>query len=318
MLAYCTQGLPINARWYITLDKGKGKRKRTQQPNSHHSPVISPAEDLLEGSSEVIIEDGVYNGIEGTVAVAEPEEKLEKWFWHAFFAKRRQRVGEEKREPADDEHAYDHRQDEREALFPVLAALPPAGLGGLKDLALVAVPRFDLAPLSLSFGALLLEGARVGDLVVRGGRFLHVLIRFRVGIPIEFLIGIPLQIILLLAHFLYHPVPRWRSGSLLGDLVNSDIHEDHDDARQEKRANGRGNDVPFFFVDFAGVPLYLLHGYQRREGDHGGDDPNYKNNALDSLRCALEVVLDGLRDRPVPVQTDGAQVSDGGCAEENV
>lgn len=130
------------------MDKGKEKK---QQPNSHHSPVISPAEDLLERSSEVIIEDGVYNGIKGAVAVAEPEEKLEKRFWHAFFAKRRQRVGEEKREPADDKHTYDHRQDEREALFPVLAALPPAGLGGLKDLALVTVPRFHLAQLSLSF-----------------------------------------------------------------------------------------------------------------------------------------------------------------------
>lgn len=130
--------------------------------------------------------------------------------------------------------------------------------------------------------------------------------------------GLLLQLVLLLAWFLYPPVPRRRSGSLLGDLVDSDVHKDHDDARQEKRPDGRGNNVPFFSVYITDVPLLLLHGYKRREGDHGSNDPNNNNDALDSLRCALEVVLNGLRDRPVPVQTNGAQVSDRGRAEENV
>lgn len=126
------------------------KERGKNAAHLHHSPVISPAEDLFEGSSEVIIEYGVYNGIEGAVAVAEPEEELEKRSGHAALAKRRQRVGEEKWEPADDEHPYDHRQDKSETLFSVLTALPPAGLGGLAGLMLVAVPWFDLAQLGLS------------------------------------------------------------------------------------------------------------------------------------------------------------------------
>lgn len=45
---------------------------------SYVSPGVSPAQYLFERPAKVIVEDGVNDWVQSTVAVAEPEEELEQ------------------------------------------------------------------------------------------------------------------------------------------------------------------------------------------------------------------------------------------------
>lgn len=79
------------------------------------------AENSFKGSAEVFVEDGVDDGVEAAVAVADPEKEREDRLGQLarFGTHGLQAVGKEEREPADDEHADHHRQHEGETLFPV-------------------------------------------------------------------------------------------------------------------------------------------------------------------------------------------------------
>lgn len=71
---------------------------------SHDAFSVPTAEDLLEGASEVVVEDGVDNRVQRAVAVAEPEEEVEELAGHRA-ADRYERVGEKERKPTHHEHA---------------------------------------------------------------------------------------------------------------------------------------------------------------------------------------------------------------------
>ena len=316
---------------------------------SHHSPPVTPAQNLLERPSEIVVEYGIDDGVQGTVAVTEPEEELKECDGNtAGLAQGRQRVGEEEGKPADDEHPDDHGQHEGEALLAVLPTLPAAPFDALPSLQLgEVVSRLDLAYLGLAFGFFFLHGAGVAHLVVRGGRLLHVHtvdLAFVLPHHHHLLLGLwlpiqPLMVwfmafattnttrwahdaILLLVGLLLLAIPWGGPGPLFGNLVDADVDQDHDDAGQEEGADAGGDDVPPLLVDLAHGPLFvgvlLLHGDQGWEGDDGGDDPHDEDDAFDPAGRALEVVFDGLGDGPVAVQADGTQVSYGRCAEENI
>ncbi len=85
------------------------------------------AEDLLEGPSEVAVEDGVDGWVEGAVTVANPEEELKERIGdltrvptHAVQA-----VAKEKGEPAHNKHPHDDSQDECKPFLPGLRDLLP-------------------------------------------------------------------------------------------------------------------------------------------------------------------------------------------------
>lgn len=84
---------------------------------------MSFKQNLLEGLPEVSVEDGVYDGVQAAVAVADPEEQVEERVGDGavLSADGVQTVREEKREPAEDEHPHHHGQNEREALLPHLS-----------------------------------------------------------------------------------------------------------------------------------------------------------------------------------------------------
>jgi len=86
------------------------------------SSVCRPkaAEDLLEGASEILVEDRVDHGVQTAVAIAKPEEEFEQSFGNvaAFATDGDQAVGEEERKPAQYEDTHDHCEYKREALFP--------------------------------------------------------------------------------------------------------------------------------------------------------------------------------------------------------
>lgn len=85
------------------------------------------AEDLLKGSPEVPVEDGVDGRVQGAVTVADPEEEFKERVWDltGVPAHTVQAVAEEEGEPAHDKHPHDHSQDECEPLLPGLGHLFP-------------------------------------------------------------------------------------------------------------------------------------------------------------------------------------------------
>ena len=89
------------------------------------APSPPSEEDVLERAPEVLVEDGVDDRVERAVAVADPEEELEERAGHlaGLAADAVQTVGEEEGEPAEHEHAHDHRQHEGEALLTRLGHL---------------------------------------------------------------------------------------------------------------------------------------------------------------------------------------------------
>lgn len=101
-------------------------------------PLPGLAQDLLKSSPEVLIEYSVDDGVEGAVAVTDPEEKLEKGFMDGagLPADPMQAVAEEERKPADHKHPHDHRQHKSEPLLTCLGnffsrnGVPPFSPGG--------------------------------------------------------------------------------------------------------------------------------------------------------------------------------------------
>lgn len=64
-------------------------------------------ENSLEGLAKLRVEDGVDDGVEGGVGVAQPRENLEGDVWDARLAEGRHDVDAEERHPADQEHSHD-------------------------------------------------------------------------------------------------------------------------------------------------------------------------------------------------------------------
>lgn len=81
----------------------------------------------LEGPPEVFVEDGINDGVETRVTVANPEEEFEQRIRYAasLGAHSLQRVRKEKGEPADDKHPHYYSQNKREPLLPVHHGLTP-------------------------------------------------------------------------------------------------------------------------------------------------------------------------------------------------
>ncbi|KFV41680.1 hypothetical protein N341_03426, partial [Tyto alba] len=50
-------------------------------PSNNPFPLY-PAEDPFEGPSEVMVENGIDDGVQGAIAVTEPEEELEEGVGH--------------------------------------------------------------------------------------------------------------------------------------------------------------------------------------------------------------------------------------------
>ena len=81
-------------------------------------------EDLLKGQPEVQIEDGIDDGVEGAVGVAEPGEYFEDDGRDAGLAESGHDVDAEERDPADQEDAHDDAQrDGRLVVRDVVAVL---------------------------------------------------------------------------------------------------------------------------------------------------------------------------------------------------
>lgn len=78
------------------------------------------AQDPSEGTTKVLVEDGVDDRVQRAVAVADPEEELEEAMGHlaVLRADGTQAIAEEEGEPAEHKHANDHSQHEREPLLP--------------------------------------------------------------------------------------------------------------------------------------------------------------------------------------------------------
>lgn len=66
------------------------------------------ADYLLEGETKVLAEEGVDAGIDGGVAVAQPEEYTEYRRMNAVRAKSSHEVHREERQPAEDETTHDY------------------------------------------------------------------------------------------------------------------------------------------------------------------------------------------------------------------
>ena len=73
------------------------------------APLVT-GQDLLEGQPEFQVEDGVDDGIEGRVGIAEPGEKLEDDGRDAGFAKRCDDVDAKEGHPTDEKNAHDDAQ----------------------------------------------------------------------------------------------------------------------------------------------------------------------------------------------------------------
>lgn len=260
-----------------------------------------------------MVEHGVYNRVERAVAVTQPEEHLKHRCGDvAGAAQGGERVCEEKGEPAEDKHSHDHGQDKGEAPLSVLPAFP-AGCSGT---GLHVRPRWSLSGLRLGhFGRphppLLHQGTKDGLVPVGRRRlFLHVQL---VDLSLS-----RFSLFLFRVATLSLPRARRLPRSLLGDLIDSDIHRDDDDAGCEERGDAGEYDVPALLVDLAHVRVVLFHGDERGEGNDGGQHPNDEDGAFNPAWRPPQVVLDGLGDGPVSVQADGAQVDDGRGAEEHV
>lgn len=88
------------------------------------------AKDPSEGTAKVLVEDGVDDGVQRAVAVADPEKELEEAVGHlaVLGADGTQAVAEEEGEPAEHEDANDHGQHEGEPLLPSQLCPPPPPL----------------------------------------------------------------------------------------------------------------------------------------------------------------------------------------------
>jgi len=126
-------------------------------------------------------------------------------------------------------------------------------------------------------------------------------------------------------HSVLPGLSRRAARPLLGDLVDSHVDQDHDDARREEGADGGVEDVPALVVQLAlGASLAALlpsfafvQREQGREGDGGGDEPHHHDGGFDAFGGPLAAVRHP-GNRQVAVQRDGAQVHDGGGAEQHV
>ena len=77
-----------------------------------HGPLVAQAaaDDALEGEPEVVAEQRVQAGVDGRVAVAQPEEDREDQRVDALDAERAHHVHREEGQPAQDEPAHDDAQ----------------------------------------------------------------------------------------------------------------------------------------------------------------------------------------------------------------
>ena len=107
---------------------------------------------------------------------------------------------------------------------------------------------------------------------------------------------------------------------LLSDLIDPDVHQDHDHTGGEERANGGVKNIPALVVQLADLlaSFTLIQGEERREGDDRRDQPHHDDAGLDARGSTLGAVGHGPRDGQVAVQSYCAQVHDGGGTEENV
>lgn len=107
---------------------------------------------------------------------------------------------------------------------------------------------------------------------------------------------------------------------LLGDLVNPNIHQNHNHAGGEEGADGGVENVPALVVQLASLlaSFALIQGKKRGERNDRRDHPDHNDGRLDPYRRALGSVGHGLGDGQIAVQCNRAQVHNGGSAEEDV
>lgn len=118
-------------------------------------------------------------------------------------------------------------------------------------------------------------------------------------------------------------------GSLLGNTVDLTINEDHDDSRGEEGHEAGGEDVPRLVVEETLWPLCVililplkillfLSNEERGGRDDNGDEPHNADHRFNPSGRPFAVVADSFSDRPVAVKADGAEVDNGGRAEEDI
>lgn len=94
----------------LTSDR-KSTSRSFQSPDSKALPVLpglSAVQDLDEGFAKLDVERGVDDGVDGAVEVSQPgDSAVQRGRDAAAPAVGLQHVGEEERQPADDEHALE-------------------------------------------------------------------------------------------------------------------------------------------------------------------------------------------------------------------
>lgn len=118
-------------------------------------------------------------------------------------------------------------------------------------------------------------------------------------------------------------------GRLDSRPVNAPVKEEHDQHGQEETTERRVDDVARIVGQFTRpvvavlqrrvpIDLAVVPSDQRRETNDETEEPNDGQKYFGAGRCHDRWVGDGPRDGQVAIQTDGAQVEDGGGAHPDV
>ena len=113
--------------------------------------------------------------------------------------------------------------------------------------------------------------------------------------------------------------PRLGAGDPRRDEIDARVDRDHDDQRQVEGADGRVQLVADLLADHALAGLVLrLADEKRRNADQRRQDPDGHDHGGHAHRGPLHGVLERTGDDEVAVDADGAEVQDGGGAEQDV
>ncbi|GIY35014.1 hypothetical protein CEXT_511501 [Caerostris extrusa] len=110
---------------------------------------------------------------------------------------------------------------------------------------------------------------------------------------------------------------------VFGSFGNLDVDHRHDDQWYVEGAARRVDDVASLLGEYAGRLLREVLGpivpsYEGWGRDNHADHPDGGNHDEHPLQSSLAGVVDGIVDRPVPVQGDGGEVQDGRRVAQDV
>jgi len=298
---------------------------------------------LLERSPEVHVAPGVYDRVDSRVQVTEPRYHVDEHLgrWTARFAERKEQVDDEERQPADHKHSHDDAQrlgrlpflGQRYALLVLQQLVDVLAHGRRRPHRHRRTPP---RPLLVAAGASTVCG-RV-HLVAAAGRVSSGRVHRHLGVATA-TVGVhvlpfarrtgrrrqrrahrrPLWPAVLRHGYLLGPAPQ----SSPGGHVYSEIRDAHHHQRYVKRSHGRVHHVTGVRGERARRALVehvrpVVPADERRRADDRAGDPHQRHRPHDTGNGSLLRVRYRLRDGPVPVQRDGAQVQYGRGAAQHV